>query len=379
MLPPLAVLQISAFFPAHGGGIEVVAGRIAQGLATRGVCVHWMAGGAAQDIPGGASRQGMTTEWVRSVDFFERRLGLPWPVWGVSGIRSLWRNVGKADVVHVHDYLYFPSLCAVLFARLKKKPVVLTQHIGEIGFKSRYKRLLLQGLNRVIGKMLLQAVQGVAFVGQPVKEYFCGFVTFSRPAVLIENGVDHERFHPAPRPPCDGLSFLFVGRFVEKKGIQFLRSCTDLAGVEWNFVGWGPLSPTAWGAASAAVRVHEHVRGDAVIPFFQQADLLVLPSTGEGFPLVLQEALACGTPVLVSDEVKAAFSSVDAACVFSVDMAHPDANILLRKQLELLAASPQLLADGRAAALKLSQQWSWEVCVEAYIRLYQRVLPLAER
>ncbi len=368
---PLSVLQVSAFFPAHGGGIEVVAGKVAEGLSASGMRVCWMAGGARQDVPHQLASDTLLLEWAPSVDFLERRMGLPLPAWRLQGVLRLWRNIAQADVVHVHDYLYLPSMCAVLFAWLRKKPVVLTQHIGDIVFRSLWKRLLLRGLNKTLGRAVLSSVQRVAFVGRPVKEYFGQFVKFSRPPVLIENGVDHALFHPGQKPAAEKLSFLFVGRFVEKKGVQHLRQCVDIAGVDWDFVGWGPLSPATWSETGERVRIHSDVRAAGIVPFYQKADLLVLPSTGEGFPLVLQEALACGTPVLVSEEVKAAFSRVDDACVFSVDMQQKHAASMLRKRLEALAASPQKLVAAREAACKLSGQWSWDACVEAYIMLYR--------
>jgi starch synthase len=89
---------------------------------------------------------------------------------------------------------------------------------------------------------------------------------------------------------------LFVGRFVEKKGLAALR---DLAAANpgWNLslVGSGPIDPNAWGLDN--VQVLGRKDRAALAELYRAADALVLPSVGEGFPLVVQEAMASGLPV----------------------------------------------------------------------------------
>jgi len=370
---PLRILQVSAFFSAHGGGIEAVAGQLAARLARHGVCVHWFAGGTAQERPACEAASGLRIEQARSIDFMERRLGLPAPIWSPASVCSLWRAVRNADLVHAHDYLYMPTLLAALMAGLQGKPLVLTQHVGEIAFRSAFAHALLRVLNRTLGALVLGSASQVVFVGRPVQRYFEGFVRFRRPPLLLPNGVDHERYRPTDRTAgANPLRVLFVGRFVEKKGLLLLQSCLDLSGIEWTFVGWGPLAPVE-NKSRANVRVLGRLAAPAIVVHYQQADLLVLPSTGEGFPLVLQEALACGTPVLVSREVAEAFPSIDARCVFDVELRLPQAQAAaaLRQRLESLTADPAALGMARPRAAALAGQWSWEACVAAYLSIYR--------
>ena len=93
---------------------------------------------------------------------------------------------------------------------------------------------------------------------------------------------------------------------------------SDLPGCHWTFVGWGPMPPAD--GDSATVRLAGRLPPQEIVGEYQAADLLVLPSVGEGFPLVVQEALACGTPVLVSRDVAQAFPARDRRCVFEVDL-----------------------------------------------------------
>src|SRR5690606_7866431 len=104
-----------------------------------------------------------------------------------------------------------------------------------------------------------------------------------------------------------------VGRFVKKKGLGILQELVArFREVQWLFIGWGPEDPLKW--RERHVRVMQGVAHEQLADFYRCADLLVLPSTGEGFPLVVQEAMACGTPALISTEVSEGAPLVRAVC-----------------------------------------------------------------
>ena len=373
---PLRVLQVSSFFSSHVGGLEVVADQLARRLAQAGVQVTWMAGGQPGQEP--ASSSNLAIDRADYVDALEHRIGLPAPIWRVASLARLWRRVGECHVVHVHDYLYMPSLSAILFAWLRRRPVIVTQHIGEIPFESRLPRLLLAALNRSIGRWALRRAAQVVFVGMPVMAYFGRFAKFRRPPRLISNGVDHALYRPrADMTGSDegALKALFVGRFVEKKGVGLLRRCVDVPGIQWDFVGSGPMLDPAWAAQHPTVHLHGRLDPPAVAERMREADVLVLPSKGEGFPLVVQEALSCGTPVLVSKAVDEAFPRNDARCVWSVDLdAEPE--LAAQRLAERLAELRDDLVRVRGARLdaqRLAAQWSWDECVSSYLHIYSEL------
>jgi len=371
--------MVSAFFPAHGGGIEVVAGQLAFNLArSKNLSVRWMAGGEEKvDDP---LPPGLEVIRANSWDPFEKRIGLPFPCWSPRSLAKLWGIVKKSDVVHVHDYLYVPSLAALVFSRLLGVPVVLTQHIGQIRFSSKIASTILESLNRTLGNLGLRLASRVVFVSRPVLEYFTEFVTWKKPAQIVPNGVDRVRYTAdETRQSSSNVRVLFVGRFVEKKGIRHFERCFDIANATWTFLGGGALNPKQLWELPSTVRVLEGLRGGDVIPYYQEADLLVLPSTGEGFPLVVQEALACGTPVLVSAEVAQAFPEIDERCVFSVELRVADPRAALRQAVEALARAPERLAEARSHATALAAQWSWERCAESYRQIYESLAEASPR
>jgi glycosyltransferase involved in cell wall biosynthesis len=96
---------------------------------------------------------------------------------------------------------------------------------------------------------------------------------------------------------------LFVGRISAEKGIvTLIEAWRENPGIELLVVGEGPLDAEARSrAAGLSIRFLGRQPRDAVTRLMADASMLVIPSVWyEGFPRVLVEALAVGTPMIVS-------------------------------------------------------------------------------
>ncbi|RVU27515.1 glycosyltransferase family 1 protein [Streptomyces antnestii] len=122
---------------------------------------------------------------------------------------------------------------------------------------------------------------------------------------VIPNGVDLTRFAPAtePRTATTDPLVVCVGRICRQKGQDVLVRAWPL--VQERFprarlvlVGDGPDAAALRRQATAAVRF---VGADDPVPWYRQADLVVLPSRWEGMALSPLEAMACGRPAVVTD------------------------------------------------------------------------------
>lgn len=298
----MRILTVSAFYESHGGGIELVAGALARALARRGHECRWAA--AAFDPPPDAL--GVAPSPLDAFDPIERRLGLPMPLLTRGGRRVLADEIAMADAVIVHDALYASSVLATREARRARKPWALIQHIGPIPYKSSLLRGALTLANCAVTQPMLARASRAVFISDGVRRHF-GEVAYRAPPLLLFNGVDHNVFtltsseRRAEMRRELGLDgerpqFLFVGRFVEKKGLTVLEHLAR-HNPQWDFqlVGSGPIDPAKWGLAN--VRLRGRKTSAELADLYAAVDGFVLPSTGEGFPLVVQEAMACGLPV----------------------------------------------------------------------------------
>ena len=364
----MRLLVVSNYYDNHVGGIESVAGQLARRLVRRGVELTWAAAGPAP--------QGVPARPLRSLNVLERRFGLPFPICSPVDLARLLAQVRRHDVVHLHECLYLANQAVFAVARVSATPVVVTQHVAPIPYRSRVARISMELLARTAAPLVLGGADRCVFVSARVQEVYARFVRFRHPPRVIPNGVDLTLFHPVDEPTraacraalsADGRPIaLFVGRFVEKKGIIWVRHlAAAFPGVRFLLAGAGPLDPSGWGLPNVAVLGPvQHARLPDV---YRAADLLILPSLGEGFPLVVQEAMACGTPALVSEETATALPGF-AEQAF--------ASPLEPAALERAFASA-VGAVGPARRAQVARwaaaHWDWERCTDTYLALLREV------
>lgn len=372
------ILTISHFYEAHGGGIERVAGHLCRRFARLGAMPQWAAS-AGDALPDGDIK----IIALRCVDPLEKLTGLPMPLPGPAAIYALRDAVRRSDVVVIHDALYVTSILGMIMAKLHGKPVVLIQHIAAIPFKSLSLRLLMQLANLIVTRPMLWAADVRIFISDTVRHDLLG--TPARyPYRLLFNGVDSAIFYPPTSiearrnpsanyhfPPC-AQRILFVGRYVEKKGLAVLRVLAA-ARPECQFllVGSGPLRPAEWGLDNVydlGVQAP-----DALAELYRGADLLLLPTVGEGYPLVIQEAMACGLPVVCGAPAHRA--DPEAASWLrgvNIDLSDPQGSA---QRCSATIDSCRLTHREREAMIRYARErYSWQTMAQEILRLAQNAV-----
>lgn len=370
---PPSLLLVTHYFPAHGGGIEIVAGQIARRLGARGWSIEWL----ASDTDTAPAYPGVCARPQPACNGLERAIGVPLPLWSVSSLRGLVRAVSSSDVVHIHDGHYPANFLAALVAHQLRKRLVVTQHVGHVPYRNPLLRAMLALVHRIVAWSVLRRADAVLFVSPVVRKYFEQLVgpqpTFrDRP-----NGVDTTLFAPVDRDARrrlrDGLALspsgpvlLFVGRRVEKKGLDLVRQLAEsFPEWQWCVIGDGPIDPAGWRLPN--VRVLGRLAQQGIAEYYGAADALVLPSVGEGFPLVVQEALSCGLPVAVHTETRDSGVLPDTVCLAESVVGRDTVARWSRVLAALLAEADDTRELRRTACRTLAlSRWSWDAAADDY-------------
>lgn len=252
-----------------------------------------------------------------------------------------------------------------------------------------------RGRHRVFLELERQVVthgaRKVICVSETVREEFTRhYPDSARRLVVVPNGVDLDRHHPRLRSRAreqllaksgfsdDAPLLSFVGRNAELKGLDILlESLVPLLERRWRLIVSGPRDLGPWRAYAARLGL-----GADRVAMFEQldgrdlaagSDMLVLPSRRDPCPLVVLEALAAGTPVLVSDRVgsRDAIRLLEAGEVVAPLEERPAWTSALRSRLARLHEKPTDHEAVRACVRERSTEKWW-------MRLEQLVVETAE-
>lgn len=375
---PLRIGLVTHYMLPHIGGIETQAEAIFNHYLEAGLAVRWVASRVPADTP--AQQAGRIR--VGCSNLTETRLGVPWPIWGPEGVRAIAKLVAWADIVHVHDCLYLGSALAVHGARRAHKPSIVSQHIGFVEYSSAGLNAIERLAYGTLGRSVLRSAAHVVCCTPAAEEFVPTLV--DKPAgglSVIPYGTDTRRFRKptaAERAgarrrlgvPQDARVVLFVGRLVEKKGVRlFVEVCQRTPAHHFLMIGDGPLRSLV-ALDQDNLTWHSLIPADEMHIAYHAADVFLLPSHGEGFPLAIHEAMAAHLPVIAPRGE--AFTSVlerAEACVVA-----ERTTTALCEALQRLVQSPELAAAvGRSGGELVQREWSVATMGERYVSLARRL------
>ncbi len=377
----MRILTVSHYFESNGAGLEIVAAKIRDKLRRQGISIRWIAARTKNSVTNSFPSDKDCVA-IPMWDGIRQWTDLAWPLPSPLSLREFWREVRKADLVHLHEPFYPACQIAYWLAKICRKPVVITQHIADMPTAGRFRKAAVDLANALLTRPAHRGARRVVYYSDRSRRYFR--LSSGDKDVLIHNGCDSEIFQ-CPEPaaardarerltwPNDRPVALFVGRFIEKKGLRILRGvAAGNPGICFAFIGIGPINPALWNLPN--VRVVPPVPFSELPEFYRAADILLLPSVGEGFPMVVQQAMCSGLPCLVSTDV------ADGCPVFLDDyvLAGPAGTDTERALVSYLA-HPMTWDARKDMARRAKELWDWDRCAREYDAVFNQVLSNANK
>lgn len=221
----------------------------------------------------------------------------------VSGLRD--DSIGF-DVIDAH-YFYPDGVAAAMLGRALGRPVVISARGTDVNLIADFTSPRRQILSAAA------SAQAIIAVSDALKQRMIQIGIEPEKITVLRNGVDATLFAPGDRVrlrrelEITRPAMVAVGNLVESKGQDIaIRSLVVLDDMELLIVGAGP-DQAKFAALADSLGVSDRVRFVGRVPheelarYFNAADISVLASQREGWPNVLLESLACGTPVVASN------------------------------------------------------------------------------
>jgi phosphatidylinositol alpha 1,6-mannosyltransferase len=290
----------------------------------------------------------------------------------------------RPDVVHITG----PGDVGITGARVAYElgvPLVASWHTNLHEFAARrlwklaspLPEMLRQGLTRLTQKYVLEACLRFYGMAQvilaPNQEHMnlIGAHT-GRPVFPMQRGVDAHLFSPIKRDAADRIFRLgYVGRLRPEKNVRFLAEVEDSLqrdGIgNYRFLIVGEGSERAW--LERRLRQADftgELFGEALARAYANMDLFLFPSETDTYGNVVMEAMASGTPAIVTSKGGPKFQVQNGVSGF---VAASEQDFIARVKQTM--STPQLHRSLRAASRLAASRKSWENVLEDLHEAYQ--------
>ena len=310
----MRVLYVSSGLDPRTGGTATAAISVclaAQRAGIEPILVYPLAPGTEADVAPLTAQLDRAGIAHRAFPFGSHKRAVPW---GMSPDLNRWlkQHARDYDLVHAHSVWVLSSVAAVRAARRARRPVVVMPHEGLTRFDmSQAGTKWLKRAKRLL--RLWYVLKADRFIVASELERLDSNLSPRRATVIPHPVFDEQAPPPAPRDfPADGAYRVgFLGRIHAKKNLhRLIRALPLVPSLRLVIGGDGPeAEKSRLEDLVAHHRLEDRVewRGFVQAPdkerFLREVDLVAMPSQFECFGLVAAEALAQGTPVLVSPTV----------------------------------------------------------------------------
>ncbi len=276
------------------------------------------------------------------------------------------------DVIDAH-YYYPDGVAAAILARRFNKPFTVTARGSDINLIAKYAiplRWMRWAARRATASIgvsvaLTKEMARIGMPGQSLR--------------TMPNGVDLNRFDLSPQGPAraelgwpEQPTLLSVGNLVENKGHHIaIEAMQYLPDFRLIIAGEGPQRNALESLArlkrvSPQIQFLGSIDQSKLARVYAAADILVLASSREGWPNVLLEAMACGTPVVATNV--GGISEIVTSPIAGYLMPERTCQHLVDAVLALWRCLPS-----RSAVRQRAAQCGWAATTAAQLSMFEQI------
>jgi glycosyltransferase involved in cell wall biosynthesis len=302
--------------------------------------------------------------------------------------KNLVAEVSQADVVHVHAMWEEIQHQACRVAQRLNKPYVFTPHGMLDPWNMKKSRLAKRFFLWLRMRKNLERAALLHFT-TAIERDWVARMNLSPRTIVEPLGLEASQYERLPgkgtfRAECVGCDdkpmILFLGRIHYGKGLELLvpalakmrRQDAILVVAGPDFSGYRPTIDLLAATSHVAERIiyTGMLEGDEKLAALHDADLLAAPSYHENFGLAVIEALACRTPVVVSDQVNL-HPDITAAGVGGVV---PLDSTALAAELDRWLDDESLRKSaGERAPAFVRERYDWDAIARRWVNHYETV------
>jgi len=308
-----------AFPPRSFGGITAVSYNLSKKLAELGneVTVY------TTDVGNGKSSrlkncakfvEGMEVHYFKNIS---NRIAFEQGIYSPLGMASsVKKNIKNFDVIHIHDFRSFMSMIIHHYAKKNGIPYIIHPH-GSVPAVGKKKLKML--FDKFWGKKILDdSARVIAGSNAESKQFIERGVEKNR-IEIIPNAINISQFENIPKgmfrrkygiKESDKI-ILYLGRINQVKGVDFLLNSFRELRAQYDNLKLVLIGPDSGFLSKVRTQMSEMGEDKIVytgfvpekikLEAYADADIYVLPSIYDNFPITVLEALASALPVIVTN------------------------------------------------------------------------------
>jgi glycosyltransferase involved in cell wall biosynthesis len=342
----MKVLITHELFPPESfGGGEILVYEMAKNLKKAGICVEILTTGN----PKIKNYDGIKT--IR-LPINRYMMNFAW--------KSIQKHAKKFDLIQTNNY----NACLASYVAGKKigKPVICHVHGIYTNQWIKMRGLILGTLSKETEKFQLkQKYNKIVFSSNYAQKEGLNIGIPKKQTIIIPPGIPREGKY---KPTKKQMFVLHVGRLSKQKGLdQLIAAAVTLPEINFKLIGRGEDETRLKKIAPKNVEFLGYLSDKDVIKYYNKAAIFCLPSLGEGFGLVLTEAMASGCAIISTIPLD-----------FEGIRIEQNNTRQLINAIYHLYKNPKLTQKMGKKNLKLSKKYNWKKFTKAYMNLYEKLV-----